>query len=121
MAAIADDHAWWLKPLADIEAELAATAGGLAKTEANARLARYGPNLFRDHRQQPVLLQFLSRFKNPLVIILLVASAISAFTGEAANFVIISSIILLEQDRSCTRSCWKPMKCCSRRRCRSRR
>ena len=34
-------------------------------------------------------------FKNPLVIILLLASAISAFTGEVANFVIISLIVIL--------------------------
>ena len=33
--------------------------------------------------------------KNPLVIILLVASAVSAFTGEATNFLIITCIVLL--------------------------
>ena len=95
MAAIADDHAWWLQPLSGIEARLTATAGGLTKQEAGARLARYGPNLFRDSAHQSVWLQFAARFKNPLVIILLVASAISAFTGEVANFVIISFIVLL--------------------------
>ena len=41
-----------------------------------------------------MFLQFLSRFKNPLVILLLVASAISAFTGEMTNFVIISVMVL---------------------------
>ena len=39
--------------------------------------------------------QYLSRFRNPLVIILLVASAISASTGEVTNFLIISCIVLL--------------------------
>lgn len=34
-------------------------------------------------------LQFLARFKNPLVLLLLVASAISAMTGEMTNFFII--------------------------------
>ena len=53
------------------------------------------PNLFRDHQEQPLWLQFLSRFKNPLVILLLVASAISAFTGEVTNFVIITVMVLL--------------------------
>ena len=42
-----------------------------------------------------MLLQFLSRFLNPLVIILLVASVVSAFTGEFTNFIIISVIVLL--------------------------
>jgi Mg2+-importing ATPase len=39
-------------------------------------------------------LQFLSRFKNPLVILLLVASAISALTGEITNFLIITVMVL---------------------------
>ena len=38
--------------------------------------------------------QFLSRFKNPLVLLLLVASAISALTGELTNFIIISVMVL---------------------------
>jgi Mg2+-importing ATPase len=50
--------------------------------------------LFRDRQQQALLLQFLLRFKNPLVILLLVASAISAFIGEITNFVIISIMVL---------------------------
>ena len=55
---------------------------------------RFGPNLFRDHPEQPLWLQFLSRFKNPLVILLLVASAISALTGEITNFLIITVMVL---------------------------
>ena len=35
------------------------------------------------------------RFANPLVLILLVASGLSAVTGDVASFVIISSIVLL--------------------------
>jgi len=38
--------------------------------------------------------QFLSRFRNPLVVLLLVAGAISAFTGEITNFVIITVMVL---------------------------
>ena len=89
-----DDPAWWLNPLAEPQAELATDAAGLSSAEARSRLAKFGPNLFRDHQERPLLLQFLSRFKNPLVILLLVASAISAFTGEMTNFVIISVMVL---------------------------
>jgi P-type Mg2+ transporter len=63
--------------------------------EAGARFARYGPNVFRERPQKSLLLQYLARFKNPLVLILLVASAVSAFTGEITNFLIISVIVLL--------------------------
>ena len=90
-----EDPAWWLKTLVEPNAELATDAAGLSNNEARSRLAKFGPNLFRDHQEQSLILQFLSRFKNPLVILLLVASAISAFTGEMTNFVIITVMVLL--------------------------
>jgi Mg2+-importing ATPase len=88
-----DGDAWWLQPLSGPLA--AADAGGLPDAEARARLATVGPNLFRDRQEQSALAQFASRFRNPLVIVLLAASAISAFTGEIANFVIITLMVLL--------------------------
>ncbi|WP_394752833.1 magnesium-translocating P-type ATPase [Crenothrix sp.] len=87
--------AWWLKSLTEPQAELATDAAGLSSAEAHLRLTKFGQNLFRDHQQKSLILQFLARFKNPLVILLLVASAISAFTGEMANFVIITVMVLL--------------------------
>ena len=42
-----------------------------------------------------MILQFLAKFRNPLVIILLTASALSAFTGDATSFFIISTIVLI--------------------------
>src|SRR5450759_1960981 len=86
---------WWLEPPSGEAAERATEATGLSGAEAKARLARFGPNLFRERQEKSLLLQYLTRFKNPLVIILLVASAVSAFTGEVTNFLIISCIVLL--------------------------
>jgi len=51
--------------------------------------------VFREHTQKSLFRQYIARFRNPLVLILLVASAVSALTGEVTNFVIIGSIILL--------------------------
>lgn len=86
---------WWLIPLTEPQSDLATDAAGLSSAEARLRLTKFGQNLFRDHQQRSLILQFLSRFKNPLVILLLVASAISAFTGETTNFVIITVMVLL--------------------------
>jgi P-type Mg2+ transporter len=86
---------WWLEPLSAGTADFATLATGLSGAEAKARLAKYGPNLFRERKKKSPLLQYLTRFKNPLVIILLVASAVSAFTGEVTNFIIISCIVIL--------------------------
>lgn len=95
MAAAPDNQAWWLKPLAECQRELVADSSGLSHTEALSRLAKFGPNLFRDHQERSLFLQFIFRFKNPLIILLLVASTISAFTGETINFVIIMVMVLL--------------------------
>jgi P-type Mg2+ transporter len=86
---------WWLEPLPASAGESQDAASGLSAAEARSRLASCGPNLFREQSEKSLLRQYLSRFKNPLVLILLVASAVSALTGEVTNFVIISCIVLL--------------------------
>src|SRR5574340_86294 len=86
---------WWSQPLSAAFEELASGPDGLREAEAAARLERYGPNRFRDRPAQSLLLQFLKRFRNPLVIVLLVASAIAATTGEVASFAIIAVVILI--------------------------
>ena len=86
---------WWLAPLPEGTTDTATVVAGLSGAEAKARLARFGPNLFRERQHKSLLLQYLTRFKNPLVVILLVASAVSAFTGEVTNFLIITCIVLL--------------------------
>ncbi|MGZ5256104.1 MAG: HAD-IC family P-type ATPase, partial [Burkholderiales bacterium] len=76
-------------------AELGVTDSGLTDDEARARLKRFGLNQFRDRAERSLLSQFLRRFSNPLVLILIAASVVSAFTGEVASFVIIIVIVLL--------------------------
>ena len=87
-------RAWWLDAPGEGTVSAGTAAAGLTGAEARARREKFGPNLFRDHQDRPLWLQFLSRFKNPLVILLLVASAISALTGELTNFFIIALMVL---------------------------
>ena len=68
---------------------------GLSTAEAKVRLSSFGPNLFRETEEKPLPLQFIARFKNPLVIILLIASVISALSGDITSFIIINLIVLL--------------------------
>ena len=68
---------------------------GLSTAEAAARLTRFGPNRLKPSLQRAVLLQFLSQFKNPLVLVLLVASGLSALTGDASGALIIGLIVLM--------------------------
>jgi Ca2+-transporting ATPase len=51
---------------------------GLGDEEARARLAQYGPNELAAHKPVPAWRRFLSQFRNVLVILLLIATGISA-------------------------------------------
>ncbi len=84
---------WWSKPPQGCEVN--AQDPGLSSVQAANQLSRFGPNVFRADRPHALLRQFAARFKNPLVVVLLVASSVSAMTGEVTNFAIISCIVLL--------------------------
>jgi Mg2+-importing ATPase len=85
---------WGSAPIDSILRGLASGPGGLSAEEAERRLHRYGPNSLRG-RETALLLQFLARFSNPLVVLLLLASAISALTGDVASFSIISAMVAM--------------------------
>jgi len=74
---------------------LGAGLAGLSDSEAAARIGRYGPNDAAQLRRAPLWFQYLARFKNPLVLILLAASAVSVATGETTSFGIIAAVIVL--------------------------
>ncbi|MEA1648019.1 magnesium-translocating P-type ATPase [Nitrospirillum sp. BR 11164] len=87
--------ATWTLPLADLLAALPADAAGLTSAEAQRRQRQWGPNQVLGHRRRPAWLDFLARFANPLVLILLFASALSAATGNTSSFVIVAVVVLL--------------------------
>ena len=68
---------------------------GLTRAEAALRLKQYGPNRLKPALQRAVLLQFFAQFGNPLVLILLVASAISAVSGDVTGALIIGVIVVM--------------------------
>jgi len=89
------DALFWNLPVESLQSLLQSTVAGLSQQEAEVRTARFGPNTLRDHGERPLLMQYLSHFKNPLVMVLLAASAVSALTGEITGFVIIWAIVLM--------------------------
>ena len=68
---------------------------GLSSAEAADRFRQYGPNRLQPATQRAVLLQFLAHFRNPLVLILLAASGISALTGDVTGALIIGVIVVM--------------------------
>ena len=68
---------------------------GLTQSEANQRLTVYGPNEIKAERGISRAAVFTKQFKDPLIIILLIATAISAIVGELIDSTIIIAIVLL--------------------------
>jgi Mg2+-importing ATPase len=68
---------------------------GLNSADAAARLLRFGPNRLQPDTQRALLVQFLAHFKNPLVLVLLAACAISGVTGDVTGATIIGLIVLM--------------------------
>src|SRR5439155_23973676 len=76
-------------------AELHASRGGLTADEARRRLGEVGPNEPARAPRTAGLVQILLLLANPLVIILLIASAASAILGERVNASIIVLMVAL--------------------------
>ncbi len=85
---------WWVTSASDALVS-PVDATGLSSNEANERAETFGPNTLSAHQGPSLIRQFIARFKNPLVVVLLLASFVSALTGEVTNFAIISGIVLL--------------------------
>jgi Mg2+-importing ATPase len=80
--------------VADVLRRLGTTRGGLATDEAIRRRERFGPNVLASHRV--TLFGVLVRqLRNPLLILLLSAAAVSALTGDTTDGGIIAAIVLL--------------------------
>jgi Cation transporter/ATPase, N-terminus len=68
---------------------------GLSASDAAAILKTVGPNRIDSAAPKRLLADFIGRFSNPLVLVLLFAAAVSAFTGDVPSFVIITVIVLM--------------------------
>jgi len=68
---------------------------GLTAGEATLRLARFGPNEPAAAKRTATVVQILLLFANPLAIILLAASVISAALGQVLNATIFALMIVL--------------------------
>ena len=80
-------------------AELKSTPDGLTDAEAARRLAEKGPNKLAEGKKVTTLQRFLQQLSDPMIIILLVAAAVSgvtaAYSGESFADVFIILIVVL--------------------------
>ena len=83
----------------DILTELESSASGLSEEQAEERLERYGENKLAEAKKTTVLQRFFQQLKDPMLLILLAAAAVSAVTnalsGESLTEVFIILVVVL--------------------------
>ena len=83
----------------DILTELESSASGLSEEQVEERLERYGENKLAEAKKTTVLQRFFQQLKDPMLLILLAAAAVSAVTnalsGESFTEVFIILVVVL--------------------------
>jgi len=82
-------------PIDELLPRLETSLNGLASQEAERRLEVYGRNELARKKKRAAIVEFLLHFRSPLIIILLLAGAISGILRELPNMIIIFSIVFL--------------------------
>ncbi len=82
-------------PIEEIMGRLKASPRGISSEEAEKRLEIYGRNEFAKKKKRAAILIFLARFKSPLVIILMIAGAISAALHQYPSAIVIYIMVFL--------------------------
>ena len=91
----------YCKDIQDVLEDVGSTAEGLSTQQAQERLAKYGPNKLKEAEKLSLFQRFVEQLKDPMLIILLAAAAVSALTGmlsghsEWAEVIIILAVVLL--------------------------
>jgi len=84
------------KEIKELEKELNTTIEGLTQKEAKTRIQKYGKNILPKKEKDSVLKIFINEFKDPIVLLLLVAVLASLIVGEVIDAIAIIFIILID-------------------------
>ncbi len=86
---------WANLSVSELIRSLHSTINGLTASQAASILEKVGSNEIEGATRKGLLRAFVGRFANPLVLILLFAAVVSAFTGDFASLVIIGVILMV--------------------------
>lgn len=86
---------YYLQTKAKVLEELKTGSGGLSSQQAKDNLTKYGKNALIEGKKKTTLQIFLEQFKDLMVIILIIAAVISAFTGELESTLVIIAVLIL--------------------------
>lgn len=90
----------YLQPAEEVLCSQGSQRGGLTSQEAAARLEKHGPNRLQEAKKITNLQRFLQQLKDPMLLILMAAAAVSAVTSilsgeKLTEVIIILAVVLL--------------------------
>ena len=88
------DIKYWSIPADEALKQFTSDINGLKSEDAALRLKENGENSIKKQKKTSQIIMLLNQFKNPIVIILIIATLISASTGEWIDASIIFLIVL---------------------------
>ncbi|MDV6235082.1 magnesium-translocating P-type ATPase [Leptospira ellisii] len=86
---------FWGLTVKDCLSRLGSSEEGLSRSEAEARLSRFGSNRLSHQKESTDLGLFVSQFKSPIILLLFFASVLSFLLRDSADGVVILSIVFL--------------------------
>ncbi len=86
---------FWAHSPEEILSLLKSSKDGLSEDDAKDRLKEYGPNTIKSNAKSSDLELFLSQFKSPITILLLVAAGLSMFLDDKTDAIIIFVIVMI--------------------------
>ncbi len=84
---------YWSSNTSDAIISLESNIDGLSDDVAKNRLSIYGENSVRDNKNYSTIILFINQFKNPIMIIMIIATIISGLTGDWIDSLIILVIV----------------------------
>src|SRR4051812_20259145 len=91
----APSEAWHAIPAEEALERLNSGRNGLSGEEAANRLMIHGPNRLTPPAGRSALRRFAAQFNNILIIVLIVAAAVSAALGEIVDAVVIVGVVMI--------------------------
>ncbi|HEY9607016.1 MAG TPA: magnesium-translocating P-type ATPase [Allocoleopsis sp.] len=86
---------FWSLPTDQVLQQTHSTAAGLSRQDAKQRLSDYGANSLKQKQKSSPLMLLLNQFKSPIILILIFAAVLSIFLQDAADAIIILTIVLI--------------------------
>ena len=86
---------YYLQTKDEVLKEFKTGSGGLSTKQAEENLAKYGKNALVEGKKKTAFQVFLEQFKDLMVIILIIAAVISAFTGDLESTLVIIAVLIL--------------------------